>query len=505
MLAVDDGSFVWVGLYEPEDALLDKLQEEFGLHDLASRTRCTRTSGRRSRPTAIRCSSRCTPRRLVEDKIRFGETHAFLGPRYLVTVRHGASLSYAPVRARVEREPELLALGPAYAPVRGARLRRRQLPADRRGFRDSLNALEKDIFAETFRRETIVKLYELKRELTQLRLAVAPMQDILAQLTRMHGALVPDEVRLYFRDVLDHAMRVNESTDTLREMLTAAMSVNLSLVTVNQGEVVKKLAGWAALLAAPTLIASWYGMNFEHMPELHGRHSYAILIGVVGGGRDRPVPLPEESALAVGRARGEARDARSWLGSAGARSPLFAAFCLATLALSRGESVGALWIVSAAVSVFFIGYRFHARYIAEKALGIDPTRATPAWRRNDGLDYVPTQKSVLFGHHFAAIAGAGPLVGPVLAAQMGYLPGLLWILFGVVLAGAVQDMMVLFLSVRRDGRSLGEMIRNELGAAAGVTAMIGILAIMVILLAVLGAGRGEGARATARGARSPSR
>ncbi|MUV15554.1 carbon starvation CstA family protein [Noviluteimonas gilva] len=174
----------------------------------------------------------------------------------------------------------------------------------------------------------------------------------------------------------------------------------------------------------------------------------------------------------------------AWLGW-GALA-LFATFCLATLALSRGESVGALWIVSAAVSVFFIGYRFHARYIAEKALGIDPTRATPAWRRNDGLDYVPTQKSVLFGHHFAAIAGAGPLVGPVLAAQMGYLPGLLWILFGVVLAGAVQDMMVLFLSVRRDGRSLGEMIRTELGAAAGVTAMIGILAIMVILLAVLG-------------------
>ncbi len=173
----------------------------------------------------------------------------------------------------------------------------------------------------------------------------------------------------------------------------------------------------------------------------------------------------------------------AWLGW-GALA-LFAATCLATLALSRGESVGAVWIVSAAVSVFCIGYRFHARYIADKALRIDPTRATPAWRRNDGLDYVPTQKSVLFGHHFAAIAGAGPLVGPVLAAQMGYLPGLLWILFGVVLAGAVQDMMILFLSVRRDGRSLGEMIRTELGAAAGVTAMIGILAIMVILLAVL--------------------
>ena len=164
---------------------------------------------------------------------------------------------------------------------------------------------------------------------------------------------------------------------------------------------------------------------------------------------------------------------------------LFAAFCLGTLALSRGEPVSAMWIVAAAVSVFFIGYRFYARHIADKALGLDPTRATPAWRRNDGLDYVPTQKSVLFGHHFAAIAGAGPLVGPVLAAQMGYLPGLLWILFGVILAGAVQDLLILFLSVRRDGRSLGDMIRSEMGAAAGLTAMVGILTIMVILLAVL--------------------
>lgn len=165
---------------------------------------------------------------------------------------------------------------------------------------------------------------------------------------------------------------------------------------------------------------------------------------------------------------------------------LFAAFCLGTVALSRGETISAFWIVAAAVSMLAIGYRFYSKYIAEYALRLDGTRATPAWRRNDGLDYVPTDKRVLFGHHFAAIAGAGPLVGPVLAAQMGYLPGMLWILFGVVFAGAVQDFMVLFLSTRRDGRSLGDMIRSEMGNAAGLVAMIGILAIMVILLAVLG-------------------
>lgn len=165
---------------------------------------------------------------------------------------------------------------------------------------------------------------------------------------------------------------------------------------------------------------------------------------------------------------------------------VFGAFALGTVALSRGETISAFWILAAALSVFAIGYRFYSKYIAEHALRLDPTRATPAWRRNDGLDYVPTDKRVLFGHHFAAIAGAGPLVGPVLAAQMGYLPGMLWILFGVVLAGAVQDFLVLFLSVRRDGRSLGDMIRSELGHAAGLVAMVGILAIMVILLAVLG-------------------
>ena len=280
-LAVDDGSFVWVGLYEPEEALLDKLQEEFTLHDLAIED----AQHAHQRPKLDTYGNSVFvamhTAQVVEDRIRFGETHAFLGPRYLVTVRHGASLSYAPVRARVEREPELLALGPAYALYAVMDfIADNYLPIVSE-FRDSMNALEQDIFAETYRRETIVKLYELKRELTQLRLAVAPMQDILSQLTRMHAPLVPEEVRLYFRDVHDHAIRVNESTDTLREMLTAAMSVNLSLVTIAQGEVVKKLAGWAALLAAPTLVASWYGMNFVHMPELAGRYSYYVVIGAM--------------------------------------------------------------------------------------------------------------------------------------------------------------------------------------------------------------------------------
>jgi len=161
------------------------------------------------------------------------------------------------------------------------------------------------------------------------------------------------------------------------------------------------------------------------------------------------------------------------------------AFSFAALALGRGEHVSAVWLVTAALCVYFIAYRFYSRFIANKVLQLDDTRVTPAERHNDGMDYVPTNKYVLYGHHFAAIAGAGPLVGPVLAAQMGFLPGTLWILVGVVLAGAVQDFIVLFASVRRDGKSLGEMIKMELGSTAGSIAMVGILAIMIIILAVL--------------------
>ncbi|MBO9514294.1 MAG: carbon starvation protein A [Variovorax sp.] len=161
------------------------------------------------------------------------------------------------------------------------------------------------------------------------------------------------------------------------------------------------------------------------------------------------------------------------------------AFALGTVALSRGESINALWIVVAAVCTYLIAYRYYSLFIATRVLGLDGSRMTPAHRHNDGLDYVPTDKNVLFGHHFAAIAGAGPLVGPVLAAQMGYLPGLLWILAGVVFAGAVQDFIVLFISTRRDGRSLGDLIKQEMGTVPGMIALFGTFMIMIIILAVL--------------------
>lgn len=162
------------------------------------------------------------------------------------------------------------------------------------------------------------------------------------------------------------------------------------------------------------------------------------------------------------------------------------AICFGAIALNQGESINAIWLVVAALCVYAIGYRFYSNFMAKKVFELDNNRQTPAQVNNDGKDFVPTNKWVLFGHHFAAIAGAGPLVGPILASQMGYLPGTLWIVVGVVLAGAVQDFVILFASTRRNGKSLGEMIKDELGKVTGIIALIGILAIMIILLAVLG-------------------
>lgn len=165
---------------------------------------------------------------------------------------------------------------------------------------------------------------------------------------------------------------------------------------------------------------------------------------------------------------------------------ILGAFALSAIALNRGESINALWLITAAVCIYTIAYRFYAAWIAAKVLVIDETRATPAERLDNGRDFMPTNKWVVFGHHFAAIAGPGPLVGPTLAAQFGYLPGTLWILIGAVLGGAVQDMVTLFFSTRRDGRSLGQMARDEIGIIGGTAALLGTFLIMIILIAVLG-------------------
>src|SRR5436305_12932695 len=159
---------------------------------------------------------------------------------------------------------------------------------------------------------------------------------------------------------------------------------------------------------------------------------------------------------------------------------------IAILAMSRGEQINALWIIIAGLCAFAISYRFYSKWLASKVLLLNDERATPALVQNDGKDFVPTNKWVVFGHHFAAIAGPGPLVGPVLAAQFGYLPGMLWILIGATLGGGVHDAIVMFSSIRRGGKSLGQMLKEEVNPLVGFVAMISVLAIMTILLAVLG-------------------
>jgi carbon starvation protein len=164
---------------------------------------------------------------------------------------------------------------------------------------------------------------------------------------------------------------------------------------------------------------------------------------------------------------------------------VLAAVCIGTIATSRHEPVNSLWLVAAAVSIFLLGFRFYAKFIAAKVMLLDDKRATPAERFQDGHDFEPTNKWILLGHHFAAIAGPGPLVGPVLAAQFGYLPGVLWILFGAVLGGAVQDFAILFCSMRRDGKTLGQMAREEIGSVGGIVSLVTVLMIMIVLLAVV--------------------
>src|SRR5690242_6189300 len=161
-------------------------------------------------------------------------------------------------------------------------------------------------------------------------------------------------------------------------------------------------------------------------------------------------------------------------------------FALAGIAFNRGESINAMWFIVAAICIYALGYRFYSAFLAAKVFALDSTRATPAERFSDGRDFVPTNRWIVFGHHFAAIAGPGPLFGPTLAAQFGYLPGTLWILIRATLGGCVQDFVSLFCSIRRDGRSLGQMARDELGAVGGAVALIGVMAIMIILIAVLG-------------------
>ncbi|WHZ11863.1 MAG: Magnesium and cobalt transport protein CorA [Burkholderiaceae bacterium] len=274
--------FVWVGLVEPDEPLLEKLQAEFGLHELAVED--AHNAHQRPKIEAYGDSLFIVAQtaQMTEGTIAFGETHLFIGKRYLLSVRHGASRSYTPARRSCEQTPEYLAYGPSYALYAVLDfIVDNYLPIVQE-FRQELQELEQDVFGDASNRDVTRRLYGMQRELLTLKLAATPLQDILGQLVRLHPEVIRDEVRPYFRDVQDHVTRVSDAINSMREMLGVAMNVNLSLITVRQNEVVKRLAGWAALLAAPTLVASWYGMNFHDMPELAKPYAYPTIIGITG-------------------------------------------------------------------------------------------------------------------------------------------------------------------------------------------------------------------------------
>lgn len=295
-------TFVWLGLHEVEPAVLLKLQEEFGLHDLAIED--ARKASQRSRIETygeslficVKTAQLAFPEHSVGEpatnaqvfsvfadegiRIQYGETHFFVASNFVISVRHGNAHGYADVRQRLEGKPHMLEKGPGYAlygildfivdnyhPVVEALV-------------EEYETLESQIFTRHYDQSSVERLYAMKRKLMMLRNAIIPLEDIALQLTRLHPELIHKDLRAYYRDIHDHAARTIEALDNLREMLNTAMSVNLALVTVHQNEVVKRLAGWGAILAVPTVVFSLYGMNFRHMPELNWHYGYPLFIAV---------------------------------------------------------------------------------------------------------------------------------------------------------------------------------------------------------------------------------
>lgn len=271
-------TFVWLGLHEPSNELLKKVQEEFSLHDLAIED----AQNAHQRPKLESYGDTLfivlDTAQVINDEVRFGETHIFIGKNFIVTLRHGASVSYAPLRSQCESRPQKLAMGPGYAlyAIMDFIVDNYQPVAQR--LQGRFEELEDVIFEESFNRDSITRLYKLKSELIKLHDAILPIQDICTQLVRLHDGFISKELRAYFRDVEDHVTRLLKNIDTVREMLTTAVQVNLALVTVGQGEVVKRLAGWGAILAIPTVVFSMYGMNFRFMPELESRLGYPAIV-----------------------------------------------------------------------------------------------------------------------------------------------------------------------------------------------------------------------------------
>lgn len=276
-----EDTFVWLGLLNPDSKLIKKIQEEFDLHELAIED----TLSAHQRPKLEEYGDSLFvvlhSAFLTQNSVEFGETHIFIGKQFLVSMRRGTTPSYQKVRKRCESMPQQLAKGSSFA-LYGIMdyIVDNYVPVID-GLQTRFEEIETAIFQHNPSRHTMEDLYSLKRELLLLQNSVLPLIDICNELMRFHSSVIHPDVSAYFRDIADHLKRNNQAIDSMREMLIAAMQVHLTFETIRQNEVVKGLASWGAILAIPTMVFSWYGMNFKHMPELEWEFSYPVVIGTI--------------------------------------------------------------------------------------------------------------------------------------------------------------------------------------------------------------------------------
>lgn len=282
-LASHPDGFVWAGLYEPSDDVLRTVQRQFHLHDLAIEDayRAHQRPKLEQYEDTLFVVLRTVQFVGQDEHLEFGETHVFIGDRFVVSVRHGSLRSHVGLRARCESTPHLLAKGPGYVLYALMDFIVDQYFPVVDSLSERLADLEEAIFEAQVTRNTTGAIYHLKRDMLAVRRAVSPLIDVCNRLVRFESPLVPEDTRVYFRDVYDHVVRLNEMVDTQRELLTTALEANLSLISITQNEHMKRLAGWAAIIAVPTMVAGVYGMNFAHMPELQWAYGYPLSIGLM--------------------------------------------------------------------------------------------------------------------------------------------------------------------------------------------------------------------------------
>ena len=271
-------TFVWIGLQEPDEELLAEAQIQFGLHDLAVEDAHRAHQRPKIETYGDTLFIVLRTAQVIDDHIAFGETHFFVNTNFIVSVRHGSTLSYGKVRSHCESTPNLLSKGPSFALYAVMDSIVDQYFPVVSELDDELERLEVNVFSGKPSRETTTQIYQLKRELLQVKRAVSPLIEMCNRLIRFDNSLIPEETKPYFRDIYDHVLRINEMVDNTRELVTSVLEVNFSLMSISQNEVSKKFAGWAAILGVPTMIAGIYGMNFEFIPELNWQYGYPVVL-----------------------------------------------------------------------------------------------------------------------------------------------------------------------------------------------------------------------------------